>query len=184
MKTALIILLVIAFTLLASAIILTIVLVAKKKIYERNSNNKIYINYSDKYETEELNTQEYKYVKKKNYMTANELYFMQKINNAIANTNLICIPQVNLATIVEKQGYYKYRNELFRNIDFCIFTKNNYEIKLAIEINDNTHNEINRIERDIKVQNILEESKIPLIILKSSKQYTTEFIKEQILQRI
>lgn len=37
--------------------------------------------------------------------------------------NYKVIPQVNLATIVEKVNNKKYYTELFRNIDFVIYTK-------------------------------------------------------------
>ena len=48
----------------------------------------------------------------------------------------IIIPQLNLATIIEKKNNNRYYSDLFRNIDFAIFDKNMNKILLLIEIND------------------------------------------------
>ena len=82
----------------------------------------------------------------------------------IVGDKYIVQPQVNLASIIEKTSDSKYRNELFRNIDFCIFD-NNYKPLVLVEINDATHMTNDRKERDQKVKNICAEAKLPLITL-------------------
>ena len=61
--------------------------------------------------------------KKKNIMTDYE-YKFYLILKELEKYNYKVIPQVNLATIVEKVNNKKYYTELFRNIDFAIFDKN------------------------------------------------------------
>ena len=60
--------------------------------------------------------------KKKNIMTDYE-YKFYLILKELEKYNYKVIPQVNLATIVEKVNNKKYYTELFRNIDFVIFNK-------------------------------------------------------------
>ena len=88
-------------------------------------------------------------------------------------------PQINLATFVERTDNARYRNELFRNVDFLICGVN-YEPKIAVEINDSTHNNRDRIERDTKVKNILEEAGIPFITLWTNYGVNSAYIKERI----
>lgn len=92
-------------------------------------------------------------------MTASEFAFFKKIQELEAK--YIIIPQVNLASIIEKRGG-KYHSELFRNIDFGIFDIN-YNLLLLIELNDKSHTNIKRKDRDLKVKKILSDCQIPLL---------------------
>lgn len=88
-------------------------------------------------------------------------------------------PQINLAAFVERTDNARYRNELFRNVDFLI-CGTSFEPKIAVEINDSTHNNQKRIERDKKVEAILEEAGIPLISLWTNYGVNYPYIKERI----
>lgn len=99
----------------------------------------------------------YKY---KKIMSNSEFTFLNKFKEL--NDKYIIIPQVNLASIIEKCGG-KYHSELFRNIDFGIFDKD-YNLLLLIELNDKTHISIKRKDRDLKVKKILADSQIPLLV--------------------
>jgi len=92
----------------------------------------------------------------------------------------IIIPQLNLATIIEKKNNNRYYSDLFRNIDFAIFDKNMNKILLLIEINDKTHNNIKRKERDLKVKKICNDVNLKIITFYS--KYPNE--KEYVLNRI
>ena len=94
------------------------------------------------------------------------------------------MPQLNLASIINKEGNYKYRNELFRNIDFGIFSKDYKELLLLIEINDKTHNNYNRRKRDIKVDNIVDNAGIKLIKFYSNYPNKKDYIKNRIREEI
>ena len=101
---------------------------------------------------------------KKEFLTKIEQYFFGILNKGFGEDYFV-IPQVNLATIINKAKSFKYeyQNELYRNIDFALINKNTLLPDLLIEINDKTHNETSRIKRDIKVKNICEEANIKLI---------------------
>lgn len=129
----------------------------------------------------EETTQSYTYTKKC-LMTATEKKFFAAIKNAVGEDYTI-LPQINLATIIEKQGDFKYQNELYRNIDFGVFDKD-YNCVLLIEINDETHNEPKRKKRDAKVKEITQCAGITLIPFYTkygvNQDYITKRIKENI----
>lgn len=91
---------------------------------------------------------------KRNFMTSTEMIFYNKIKEL--NDEYIVIPQINLGTIIEKKTK-GYRNELFKNIDFAIFSKDfkNANIKL-ITFYTKYRNEknwvLNRIKNEISSQ--------------------------------
>jgi hypothetical protein len=88
-------------------------------------------------------------------------------------------PQINLASIIERTDDSRFHNELFRNVDFLI-TNSEYEPKIIIEINDQTHLNKDRKDRDEKVKKICEEAGIPIINLWTSYGINPDYIKERI----
>lgn len=124
-----------------------------------------------------INTQ---YRKKLYFLTPIEQIIFKNIQIAIEQSPLVVYPQINLATIIERTDNRTYHNELFRNLDYCLFKKNTYEVFCAIELNDKTHLRQDRQERDIKIRAMLNNAGIPLITLYTGQKNTPEYIKEQI----
>ncbi len=91
--------------------------------------------------------------------------------------------QVNLASIIERTDGSKFQNELYRNIDACIFDKN-YKPIILIEINDSTHNAASRIERDKKVQMICEEAGIQIVKFWTKYGVNLDYMKKRIDEAI
>lgn len=123
---------------------------------------------------------------KKNFMTNTEKEFYYKIIE-LENEEYKIIPQLNLATIINKSSKFKYKTELFRNIDFAIFDKNFKNILLLIELNDSTHNKISRKDRDLKVKKICDNANIKLITFytkyPNKKEYVINRIKNELEQK-
>lgn len=121
--------------------------------------------------------QEEKIYVQKDFMTQTELTFYNKLRELEIEYKIV--PQVNLATVVRKisKGYI---NELFKNIDFAIFDNNYKKLLLLIELNDDTHNNIDRRDRDLKVRKICNDAGIKLITFHT--KYPNE--KDYILNRI
>lgn len=136
------------------------------------------INNTKKQEQNNIIKNEYK---KRNLMTQTELFFYNKIQELESEYKIV--PQLNLGTIVEKQNK-GYRNELFKNIDFAIFNKNFSEILLLIELNDNTHEQKKRKQRDKRVKEICNNANIKLITFytkyPNEKEYVLNRIREEI----
>ncbi len=119
-------------------------------------------------------------------MTYNERIFYNKLIELEDEYNLKIQPQINLATIIKKKNnnYYKRVNELFRNIDFGIFSKNYNDLLLLIELNDKSHNKKERKLRDEKVKDIVKEAGIKLITFYTNFPNKEEYIKNRILKEI
>ena len=102
-----------------------------------------------------------RYFVKDKLLTATEIKYYDAIRSVVGN-NFLVLPQINLASVIDKEGETNFRNELFRNIDFAIFDYDFHPLVL-IEINDNTHFRKDRIERDQKVLSICKKAGIPLV---------------------
>lgn len=121
---------------------------------------------------------------KKQLMTKYERYFYDVLIELKDELNIEVMPQVNLGTIVNKKSNNRWQNELFRNIDFGIFTRDYEELLLLIEINDKTHNNYNRKYRDMKVDNIVNNASIKLIKFYSNYPNKRDYIKNRIREEI
>ncbi len=90
------------------------------------------------------------YELKKSLITETEKSFFTAIKKVLP-AEYFLQPQVNLASIIYRTDNFKYQNELYRNIDACIFDMA-YKPIVLIEINDDTHKTSDRKERDQKVK--------------------------------
>ena len=99
--------------------------------------------------------------------------------------NYTIVPQLNLAAVVKKLNNNKYYSELFRNIDFAIFTNDYQELLLLIELNDQTHNNYNRKDRDLKVKKICNDIGVKLMTFHTKypneKTYVINRIKNELI---
>ena len=120
--------------------------------------------------------------KKKNFLTAREKDFMA-ILRELAKHNLIVMPQVNLATVVQKVGEFRYQNELYRNIDFGVFDRE-YNLLLLIELNDSSHQQSARQRRDIRVKDIVTQADMKLMTFYTDKPNKSEYVIERILNEL
>ena len=118
----------------------------------------------------------------RNLMSDYEKSFYLKIKELENEYEIV--HQLVLASVIKKISKYKYQNELFRMIDFAIFSKNYDELLLLIEINDSSHNQVKRKERDLKVKKICNDANIRLITFytkfPNEKNYVINRIKTEI----
>ena len=94
-------------------------------------------------------------------MTEYEYRFYQILKEL--ENKYIIVPQLNLAAVIKKVNNNRYYSELFRNIDFAIFSKDYKKLLLLIEINDQTHDRYKRQYRDLKVKKICNDVNVKLI---------------------
>jgi len=116
---------------------------------------------------------------KKGFLTPVEKKFLQTLK-ALNDYNLIIIPQVNLATIIQKIGDFRYQNELYRNIDFGVFDSE-YNLLLLIELNDSSHRQYQRQQRDLKVNDIVSGAGIKLMKFYTDKPNNQDYVIGRIL---
>ena len=152
-------------------LVLAILLLLIDKIRNKNVSN---INQSY--------NKNFKDYKKKNLMTNAELEFYNKFS-VLENIYKI-VPQINLATIINKISNSKYQNELYRNIDFAIFSYDYSELLLLIELNDSSHNDPKRIKRDKNIKNICNLAGINLITFYTKYPNEKNYVINRIQQEI
>ena len=148
-------------------------------IYRKMKGKTNQINYTNgnaTYNQSTKNIQPEPYYEIKPYMTTSEFVFYHKLLKV--NENFIIIPQIPLSAIIKKING-KYQNELNRIIDFGIFDKN-FNLLLLIELNDSSHNEINRKDRDLKVKKILNDCYIKLLTFYTKYPNEQEYISNRI----
>jgi len=119
---------------------------------------------------------------KKPIMSNYEIMFYNRMKDLETEYNIV--PQLVLSSVVDKKSKQKYRSELYRIIDFAIFSKDYSKLLLLIELNDNTHNQRKRKDRDLKVKKICNSAKIKLITFytkyPNEKDYIINRIKKEI----
>lgn len=118
----------------------------------------------------------------KSLMTNSEKKFYFKIKELESNYKII--PQINLAAVIQKNDNSPFHNELFRNIDFAIFSNDYSKLLLLIELNDASHNKKQRIKRDKKVNTICYHAGIRLITFYTKYANTKEYVIKRILEEI
>ena len=120
--------------------------------------------------------------REKTLMTNIEKNFYQKLKALEPKYQII--PQVNLGAIIEKISNEKFENELFRNIDYGIFSNDFSKVLLLIELNDQTHNLPQRKKRDIKVKEICNKANIPIMTFYTNYPNNQEYVINRILNKI
>ena len=80
----------------------------------------------------------------KQFLTNNEYDFLTKFIDLEDELHINIVPQVNLASIIQKVSNSRFNTELFRNIDFGIFSADYSKVLLLIELNDESHNNFHR----------------------------------------
>lgn len=120
----------------------------------------------------------YLYDVRKTLISKSEQGFFEAIKSCVPEGYCV-FPQISLASIVDRTDDSRFHNELFRNVDFLV-TDANYTPKIIIEINDQTHLNNDRKERDEKVRKICEEAGIPILNLWTSYGINLEYIKGRI----
>lgn len=151
----------------------------KNLINENNIENKIKIEeISNEVETSQNeNLMPYR---RKYLLTRNELDFYKKLKIIANEKGYSVLAKVRLADIIEinneidQKNYIKYFNKIAsKHIDFVLCNPNNLYIEYLIELDDNSHNTIQRQERDKFIEELSIKTGYKLIRTKS-----IEHIKE------
>ena len=122
------------------------------------------------------------YSSKASIMTECEKAFFEAIRE-IVEPEYKVQPQINLASVIDKNIHSKYRNELFRNIDFGIFD-NTYKLLVLVEINDETHQQNSRKERDQKIKAICTAANIPLVTFWTKYGVNRTYIRNRLSEHL
>ena len=128
--------------------------------------------------TSATDNSKYLYDARKTLISKSEQGFYNAIKILVPDGYCV-FPQINLASFIDRTDDARFHNELFRNVDLLI-TDAEYQPKFIIEINDQTHLNTARRERDEKVQKICEEAGIPILKLWTSYGINPDYIQGRI----
>lgn len=129
----------------------------------------------------------YRYNRKYVIMTEREQEFYKKLK-LVCGDSILIFPQIHLSSLffhnVKGQNFklaFRFINRL--SVDFVLVDSRNFKTILAIELDDSTHNEKDRIKRDLIVNDIFKKANFPLLRVDSVK-IDNEKLKEMILESI
>jgi len=130
----------------------------------------------------------YKYMRKQFFLTRAEHECYDALVAAVGNEYYI-FAQVYLPTFldnkVKTQNWRAARAHIDRkSVDFMLCDKVYISPKLAIELDDKSHERPDRQERDREVERILSNAGVPFLRLKNRGTFKTEEIAERIKQAI
>ncbi len=120
----------------------------------------------------------------KQFLSNNEYNFLTKFIDLENELHVHIVPQVNLASVIQKISDSRFSTELFRNIDFDIFNADYSKLLLLIELNDESHNIAHRKKRDIKVHDICNKASIKVITFYTKYSNEKEYVKNRIIKEI
>jgi very-short-patch-repair endonuclease len=133
---------------------------------------------------DEKGPKQYQYKQKNFFMSRAEHECFDAILKAVGNEYHI-FPQVHLSSIVDNKvtgqnwkGAFKHISQ--KSVDFVLCDKAYLSPKLAIELDDKTHERPDRIERDVEVERILKDAGLPLLRLENNGGFNPQAIAEQI----
>jgi hypothetical protein len=128
--------------------------------------------------------------KKTSYLTKTELNFYLEMKKAIADEYTIgfqtrIIDLFNMPKNLRKNNYSQYM-KIFnkfnkKTVDFIILDKN-LNILCAIELDDASHNQQARLNRDYEVNQLFAYIKIPLVRYKVGSKYNFEVLNNILLK--
>ncbi len=97
--------------------------------------------------------------------------------------------QVHLPTILDHKikgqnwkGAFSHING--KSVDFVICDKANIKPLLSIELDDKSHDRLDRIERDSEVERMLKEAEMPLLRFENHGNFNKEEIKRLVFENL
>lgn len=124
-----------------------------------------------------------RYERKRAMLTRPEYNFLLKLRE-VAPSKYEVVPQVALASVIDKLTNTSFRNELFRVCDYCFVDRDTFEPLLIVELNDRSHLRADRQDRDAKVAAICESAGLPLVTFWLDGDTSFATVKRTVLKSI
>lgn len=127
------------------------------------------------------------YIKKDYLMTKAEMSFFRVLESVIESEYYI-VPQLTISKIVlttaKGKNYYSYLSKINKKtVDFVLFDKKSFSPVMVIELDDNSHLEERRKQRDLFVDNVMKEIGLEIIHIKAAYNYNLEEVRDLIFQK-
>lgn len=118
---------------------------------------------------------------KKYLLTKNEYNFYKKLKIVAEETNKTILAKIRLADLIEpttihspKEQYALFQKIKAKHIDFAICNPENLFPEIIIELNDKSHINEKRVERDLFVENALNSAGYKILFLNSEYEIETK----------
>ena len=123
----------------------------------------------------------YSYSAKPLIMTYTEAQFFAKLNAAVEERYFV-FPQVHLSALLDhrvkgQDWHIAFRHINGKSVDYVLCDKATLRPVYAIELDDATHSQRDRIKRDTEVERIFAEAQLPLVRFKNKDVSEEEIIK-------
>lgn len=114
----------------------------------------------------------YSYAAKTGLMTKTETDFFIKLHDAVGDRYYV-FPQVHLSALFDhrikgQEWKYAFRHINGKSVDYVLCDIDTLTPTYAVELDDPTHSQPDRVNRDGEVNRIFQEAKLPLIRIKNS----------------
>ena len=126
----------------------------------------------------------YQYKRKNFFLTRAEHECYDALMAAIGS-NYVVFAQVHLPTLVDNKivgqnwrGAFKHISE--KSVDFVLCDKNYISPKLAIELDDKSHERPERQQRDEEVERILQDAGVPLLRLENHGRFSPNELAQKV----
>ena len=178
---------IIGWTFIIFIIIKVINYFKQRRTKEQLKNLKLQEYNKDKEKEENIKQEELNknYKINNNIFTETEKNFYKILKLITDELNLNILSKVRLADIIyTKNKNYKYFNKIkAKHIDFVLIDKEG-NIKLLIELDDKTHNNYDRKQRDKFINEIFENEKTKLLRINAQYTYNLQEIKQKIQESL
>lgn len=130
-------------------------------------------------------TEKLPYHKKDYLLTIAEKNFYRVLSQVTEKHDKLLFVKVRLEDLLwlpnGTENRFGLRNRIkSRHIDFVLCDKENIKPLIAIELDDSTHNQKTRIERDGNINRILQDAGLPILHIKVQPNYDSAVLENQI----
>lgn len=121
--------------------------------------------------------------KKEYLLTQQELKFYKLLKQITDKLELNLFCQVAMYELINAKDYKDFNRIKSKSIDFVI-TEKNCKIKLCIELDDETHKQVKRIERDKLINEIFKNTNTKLLRIETQNFYNIEELEQKIKESL
>lgn len=130
-----------------------------------------------------VNNYKEKYKKSDYLLTPTELKFYKLLKTITDKMEYSLFVQIPLYQLVEYKDFKDFNKIKSKSIDFVI-TEKNCKVKLCIELDDKTHNNNKRIERDKFINEMFRELDIKILRIPVQNYYNMQEIEQKIKESL
>ncbi len=149
----------------------------------------VFIAVAKRYSPDKISRREYHYQHKEFFMTRAEHEFYNALDLAVGDRYRI-FAQVHLPTIVDHKvrngqnwrGAFRHIDE--KSVDFVLCDKEFLKPVLAIELDDKSHDEGSRKNRDNDVECILQQAEMPLLRIENHGSFDSADVSRRISEKL